>query len=207
MKDSGIVISNELFPAKACDDIIEVYEDTIKTCPSYVHQSVWGPDKEASSDQLMIRNDSFLCLDEIAGWNKPKMNLPRQVNDYLNKALRVYYKHYPILDRPRPDVGLYSIRQKLQKTPISGGYHLWHYENSGIQVFHRVLAWTIYLNDVKEGGETEFLYQSERIKPVKGLTCFFPAGFMHTHRGNPPISNDKYILTGWYSLYEPIPVV
>ena len=32
------------------------------------------------------------------------------------------------------------------------------------------------------------------------MTSIFPAGFMHTHRGNPPISNDKYILTGWFSL-------
>ena len=32
---------------------------------------------------------------------------------------------------------------------------------------HRVLAWMVYLNDVEEGGETEFLYQKLRIKPKK----------------------------------------
>jgi hypothetical protein len=25
----------------------------------------------------------------------------------------------------------------------------------------------------------------------------FPAGFTHTHRGNRPESNDKYIITSW----------
>ena len=95
---------------------------------------------------------------------------------------------------------LYSIRQKLQKTDVAGGFHVWHYENGHIDSVHRMLAWTIYLNDVPEGGETEFLYQSERVKPVKGRTVIFPAGFMHTHRGNPPISNEKYILTGWFSI-------
>ena len=60
-----------------------------------------------------------------------------------------------------------------------------------------MLAWTIYLNDVPEGGETEFLYQSQRVSPEKGKTCIFPAGFMHTHRGNPPLKKDKYIATGW----------
>ena len=135
---------------------------------------------------------------ELTESEEPKMNLPRLVNEHLTKALREYFKHYPVLDTN--DTALYSIRQKLQKTPISGGFHVWHHENGALSVFHRVLAWTIYLNDVEEGGETEFLYQSERVKPVKGRTFLFPAGFMHTHRGNPPISNEKYILTGWFNL-------
>jgi hypothetical protein len=29
-----------------------------------------------------------------------------------------------------------------------------------------------------------------------------PAGFTHTHRGNTPVSNDKYILTSWV-LFNP----
>ena len=29
----------------------------------------------------------------------------------------------------------------------------------------------------------------------KGI--MFPAGFTHTHRGNPPIGNPKYIATSW----------
>ena len=60
----------------------------------------------------------------------------------------------------------------------------------------------IYLNDVKEGGETEFLYHSKRIKAEKGKIIIFPTDFMHTHRGNPPISNSKYILTGWFSIVD-----
>ena len=26
----------------------------------------------------------------------------------------------------------------------------------------------------------------------------WPAYFTHLHRGNPPISNEKWIVTGWY---------
>ena len=55
----------------------------------------------------------------------------------------------------------------------------------------------LYLNSVTEGGETEFLYQKRRIKPQQGRLVIFPAGFTHTHRGNPPLSGDKYILTSW----------
>ena len=55
----------------------------------------------------------------------------------------------------------------------------------------------LYLNTVEEGGETEFLYQSVRFKPVKNTLLIWPAGYTHTHRGNPPLSNEKYIVTGW----------
>ena len=61
----------------------------------------------------------------------------------------------------------------------------------------RVLSWILYLNDVEEGGETEFLYQSMRFKPKAGTFILFPAHFTHTHRGNPPLSGVKYIATGW----------
>ena len=55
----------------------------------------------------------------------------------------------------------------------------------------------IYLNTIEEGGETEFLYLKKREKPVEGKLLIFPAGFTHTHRGNPPLKGDKYILTSW----------
>jgi hypothetical protein len=55
----------------------------------------------------------------------------------------------------------------------------------------------VYLNDVEEGGETEFLYQGLKIKPEKGTLVVWPSSYTHVHRGNPPYSNDKYIITGW----------
>ena len=54
------------------------------------------------------------------------------------------------------------------------------------------------MNDVEEGGELEFLHQNLRFKPRKGDFLIWPAHFTHMHRGNPPISNTKYIATGWY---------
>jgi hypothetical protein len=85
-----------------------------------------------------------------------------------------------------------------RSVPLSGdGYHRWHSERFGMNTVERVLAWTIYLNDVTDGGETEFLYQGLRVAPKHGRIVIWPAGWTHVHRGNPPLSNTKYILTGW----------
>ena len=86
---------------------------------------------------------------------------------------------------------------KIQKTQPGQGYHIWHSEIADKESSNRLLVWTAYLNDDFEAGETEFLYQHYRYKPSKGDVVIFPATFTHTHRGNPPIGGDKYIITGW----------
>ena len=90
---------------------------------------------------------------------------------------------------------------KIQKTLPTEGYHLWHVEHAkGFDEATRAFVFSIYLNDVKEGGETEFLNQSVRVKPKKGRIAIWPAAFPYVHRGNPPLSGEKYILTSWMLL-------
>jgi hypothetical protein len=83
----------------------------------------------------------------------------------------------------------------------SGGYPHWHSEvfpkDASCEPLHRVLAFQFYLNDVARGGETEFFYQEKKVHSKAGRMLIFPAGFTHTHRGNVPESNDKYIITSW----------
>jgi hypothetical protein len=101
--------------------------------------------------------------------------------------------------------GAVSYEIKLQKTPIKGGYSVWHAEQGMNSAATRAISWMVYLNDVEEGGETEFLYQGFRQKATKGTLLIWPAGFTHTHRGNPPYSNEKYIITGWANFPYEVP--
>ena len=78
----------------------------------------------------------------------------------------------------------------------------WHCEHGSITYGNRLLLAILYLNDVKEGGETEFLYQSLRVSPKQGTLLFCPSGFTHTHRGNPPLSGEKYIMNTWIEFTE-----
>jgi hypothetical protein len=86
-----------------------------------------------------------------------------------------------------------------------GGYPYWHSEQypraDGGEALHRVLLWSVYLNDDFEAGETEFLYQQRLIRPRTGSLLIAPAAFTHTHRGNRALGGDKYIATSW-SLFQ-----
>ena len=96
-------------------------------------------------------------------------------------------------------IDLHFTTIKIQKTLPGGGYHVWHTERNHRDLScKRALVWTMYLNDIKEGGETEFLMQKQRIKAKTGRVCIFPADYPYVHRGNPPLQKDKYILTSWF---------
>ena len=87
-----------------------------------------------------------------------------------------------------------------------GNYGYWHSEvypqQGSTEPLHRTLLFMFYLNDVTEGGQTEFYYQNKSIQPKTGRMVIAPAYFTHTHRGCIPVSNDKYILTSWI-LFNP----
>jgi len=90
---------------------------------------------------------------------------------------------------------------KIQKTLPTEGYHVWHIEHGkGYENEPRAFVFSIYLNNVEEGGETEFLHFSKRVKPKTGRIVIWPAGFPYVHRGNSPLSGEKYILTSWMML-------
>ena len=181
---AGIKTISFKFPKLKCRQMIKIFDDAMVTEPVTAFKT--NPHR----DDAMARNDYWHVLDIY----QPEQ--AAEINEYLTKAFQEYCDDYPILR----EENIYSIKQKMQKTPVSGGFHKWHCDNLSPTCSRRILTWMIYLNTVKEGGETEYLYQSERIKPEEGKICIAPADFLHTHRGNPPISNAKYVITGWFNI-------
>lgn len=57
----------------------------------------------------------------------------------------------------------------------------------------RFLSFFWYLNDVESGGET--IFKDLTIAPKQGTMVIFPPLWMFPHKGNPPISNPKYLLS------------
>lgn len=91
----------------------------------------------------------------------------------------------------------------IQHYPPGGGFFEEHYENAGPSVAKRVLTFQTFLNDVREGGGTHFVYQDYTARPARGNTILWPAGYTHVHRGEVAPHEDKYIITGWWSYDEP----
>lgn len=124
--------------------------------------------------------DTFL-KDEVFQRIKPS------INDYMNE--------FDVLAGGMAEMQLQQL--KMQRYKKGQGFHEWHCEVTSSVHGHRVFNWQLFLNDVNDGGETEFLYLNKRIKPKMGTMLIFPSYFTHTHRGNCPIGGEKYILNGW----------
>ena len=180
-------------------DFIGVYENVIS--------------KELCEEIINLMNSGILgerSIEEGRGLRKEdygsnlefhNQELANNIKNILyTQILPLYAKKYSIFNHLGP---LHIPSFKIQKTSPTEGYHEWHCESMEWNSRHRLGVYTIYLNDIKEGGETEFLYQSLRVKPTQGTVCIFPSGYTHTHRGNPPLLGEKYIITGWIEYLDP----
>ena len=180
-------------PEEACDQAIELfkkYNEFNKVLSRFTSE---GTTQDIKDDKQLFCTPDILTEEQGFSVNNLKLLL---VN--FDIALRHYYIETNIKKYTAEDIITDYV--KIQKTLPSQGYHVWHVEHGqGRENEKRVLVYTIYLNTVEEGGETEFLYQSQRVKPVKGRIVIWPASFPYVHRGNPPLSGEKYILTSWIS--------
>jgi len=183
-----IGIYENILNKQECNNIIESFESDLK------NKIDNNGDKQFFRDK-MERYDYQNFYQSSDKLNK----IVNVINDALDKCIALYAEEFWTVRQLKAT----STQIKLQKTPPKGGYHVWHCEQDCTRNQDRILAWTIYLNDIPSGeGETEFLWQGLRVQPKAGTVSIFPASFTHTHRGNPVYSCDKYIATGWYTLYE-----
>lgn len=122
--------------------------------------------------------------------------------EHLTSNLRCYTEyiksinpvmHYYTSEDVVKDTG-YQIQKYIKS---EGGHYDWHHDFMVKKTLGaRMLTYIWYLNDVKEGGHTEFM-NGVKVEPKRGRLCIFPATWTYLHRGCVPISNDKYIVTGW----------
>ena len=96
---------------------------------------------------------------------------------------------------------------KFQRSEDGGGFHQWHHEQGpGRNSTTRFAVWMLYLNDVNEGGKTEFKFQNVALKPTAGTLVIWPAAYTHAHRANPDLVGKKYIATGWFVYPERVKI-
>ena len=185
LKDSIGVFDNFIEP-KLCKTLIGFFE---KQKPSIGFDRIEGEGalaatKKDESVSYSKHNNWTNEMDQLCGKVRQMLDIYIQKTDFLNfSGIRE----------------LHFTNTKIQKTQPGGGYHVWHTERNYLNYgCSRALVWTVYLNDIEKGGETEFLNQNQRVPAKTGRGCIFPADFPYVHRGNPPLDKDKSIVTSWF---------
>jgi hypothetical protein len=195
--DSFVGVYENAFPKEYCEDVIKNFEFLNENGLCWNRQQGENAEKRAKDDVAIWSGEMIDAVNIVkeADIKSFMYSLTTYFNGVFNVCLNQHYtKHYNVLNQG-PVFRLYG--NKVQRTDVGQGYHIWHFEDGDRDANTRLLTHILYLNDVEEGGETELLYLGKRFKPKAGTLIIFPAGFTHTHRGNPPISNNKYIVTGW----------
>ena len=122
------------------------------------------------------------------------------IGRYVQNGMFNYRKRYPLNNT---HLGKWTISTscQLMRYEPDNYYDRIHCENDCYYrpSVERCFAWMIYLNNIRRGGGTEFVYQRVIAKPRAGDLYIWPAGWTHMHRGVNAPKEVKYILTGWCS--------
>jgi len=175
-----------------CDRIIQQYEESsIK----YEGVTLSGLDKN-------IKDTCDLSIPE--NWDEINQGLIVELEKHMNIYIKLIesganyrkdnnygneFHHFHEYTQQHPFI--------IQRYEKNIGKYVYHDDSKVEQTKTRTITYIWYLNDVIEGGETEFFGGSFKVRPEKGKLLLFPALWCYPHRGNIPISSNKYIVTGW----------
>ncbi len=112
-----------------------------------------------------------------------------QIDEYLARYNQNLALTIPVPNRPRIE----DIRIKRYRVGADEKFEP-HYDARD-EKCNRYLVFLWYLNDVAEGGETEFLNFGQKVQARSGRLLMFPPYWMFQHAGLAPLSNDKYIVS------------
>jgi hypothetical protein len=173
-----------------CNEVIQRFEEDNRKSQGVFNNG------EINSN---IKDSTDLFISDLEDWSdidkKFNESLVSGLAEYINSLHETNKKITPYITRGVVDSGY-----QIQKTVPGAGF-TWHDDDNIVnslikQSPLRRLTFIWYLNDIDEGGETEFI-TGEKIKPEAGKLLFFPPLWTFLHRGVPPKSNIKYICTGW----------
>jgi len=186
-----IKIYDNVLESSFCNNIIEKF-NTSKHQYKGTTGAGYNKDIKLTTDLAISR------LTEDPEW----LNIDNIINEKLNKYLIKYTndikslnKQYAFSNMVFQDTGF--LMQKYNKNEGFFSYHTdtdSFYENNC--TYQRHIVYLFYINDVNEGGET-IIWNDVKIKPKCGRLLLFPSTWCYPHSGSMPISDNKYIITGW----------
>lgn len=177
-----------------CSDLIDIFEkNTPQTNPWYRHS-----DKEWAEDYRSFLEAEITHVPEFQNFITPIYSVAQSVYQQYKRDVGAFFPE---------KVGFESLRMKRYDANGHDQFG-WHADVGDYPSARRFLVMFFYLNDVQEGGETQFEFTHDydksthfTIKPKCGTIVVFPPMWMYPHRGCKPISGPKYILST-YAHYQ-----
>ena len=166
-------------PAAFCEQLIASFKQT--TDRHVVRSPGWRAGLDASSwtelDVSALADEAFMGF------------FYKQIDDHL-----ALYNQRLGLTLPVPTSSLVSD-MRIKRYVVGSGEAFQPHFDAIYEVANRYLVFLWYLNDVAEGGETEFCDLGVKVLARTGRLLMFPPYWMYQHAGRPPLSGDKYILS------------
>lgn len=185
-----IVEYNNSLPKNICESIITKFEEQENKYPGVTMNGHDSKIKNTTDFHLMHqKNNEWKEIDDL-------------LTDELNKKFNEYIKNlFKDLNKESQIYRFNNVKDRgfqIQKYYKNCGFYNYHHDGYCEPEFGtRILTFLWYLNDVEDGGETEFFGGKFKIKPEIGKLVLFPCYWTYPHKGCMPKSNDKYIITGW----------
>ena len=191
---SNFIFEDYLPDLTLCDKIIYWYENENWAIRSQ------EPGKSTKGVDEETKKSTDISISPVDFYRAPL--IPMYL-DELKIIVDKYIKLYPFA----ADTVEFGICEhegvNVQRYLPGEGYYKWHFERGrgDYPINNRHLVWMTYLNDVEEGGGTEFLHQEYSTTAKKGKTLVWPVDWTHTHRGIVAPNETKYIITGWLNFH------
>ena len=174
-----IYVERDALPKSFCNNVIEKFEQDDRKRQGQVGGGVC----------LEIKRSSDLSISELDDWKSYDQAFFKSLNGGLKKYIRFLPEEY-MKHRALSELGN-DTGYQIQRTQPND-YYIWHHD----QTTTRLVTFIWYLNDIKDGGYTEFI-DGTRIQPEAGKLIIFPATWDFLHRGVSPKTETKYLCTGW----------
>ena len=180
--NSFIFEKKNALPDFLCDDMVARFEAN----EADQYQGRVGVDMNDNTD---LKKTTDVIASGKAHWKDVDNNLFRS----LAMALKEFKEIYPYFS----DMGRFKDMGYNLQRYREGEYYHWHVDSDNVGLASRQLVALWYLNDVEEGGTTDFLFQKASVTPEKGTLMLFPPFWTHEHRAGVVIKGVKYIATTW----------
>ena len=170
---------------KLCSEIIEFFENNKKLQKQGI---------TAQGKNLKLKKTTDITINPNDLKN-PKFKILEKYINELHKCYMDYQKQWPFLKTMLKKIDIPAFN--IQKYSRGDHFAHLHSERTSLSTLHRLFAWMTYLNDVEDGGKTNFSHYGISIKPQTGKTLIWPAEWTHAHTGEILNGGKKYIITGW----------